>query len=78
MYTEYDANDKMAALCESMRLVERIRDEIAGMGFKAIEYSLTDLMSEIDDERRDIDDQLREEDEAERMAEEREYYANCY
>ena len=78
MYTEYDAQDKMAALSESIRLVERIRDEIAGMGFKGIEYSLTDLMSEIDDERRDIDDQLREEDEAERMAEEREYYANCY
>ena len=78
MYTDFDAQDKMAALTESIRLVERIRDEIAGMGFRGIEYTLTDLMSEIDDERRDIDEQVREENEAERQAEEREYYASCY
>lgn len=76
--TEFDAQDKMAGLTESIRLLERIKDEIAGMGFIDLEHEVIYLMGAFDDERRDLQDEVDEENEAERMAEEREYYANCY
>lgn len=76
--TEFDAQDKMAGLTESIRLLERIKDEIAGMGFIDLEHEVICLMGAFDDERRDLQDEVDEENEAERMAEEREYYANCY
>lgn len=75
---EFDAQDKMAGLTESIRLLERIKDEIAGMGFIDLEHEVIYLMGAFDDERRDLQDEVDEENEAERMAEEREYYANCY
>lgn len=71
----YDANEKMSALTESIRLIERIKDEIAGMGFTTLEFDLMDMMRDFDEERRDLDEECRREDEEERAAEEREYYA---
>lgn len=76
--TEFDAQDKMAGLTESIRLLERIKTEINGMGFIDLEHEVCYLMGAFDDERRDLQDEVDEENEAERMAEEREYYANCY
>ena len=77
-YDPFDANDRMAGLTESIRLLERIKDEIAGMGFTGLEDDVISLMAAFDDERRDLQDAVLAENEMERMAEEREYYANCY
>ena len=75
---EFDAQDKMAGLTESIRLLERIKTEINGMGFSDIEHEVIYLIGEIDNERRGLQGEVDAENEAERMAEEREYYANCY
>jgi hypothetical protein len=77
-YDPFDANDRMAGLTESIRLLERIKDEIAGMGYAGLEDDVNALLEAFDDERRDLQDDVLAENEMERMAEEREYYANCY
>ena len=76
--TEFDAQDKMAGLTESIRLLERIKEEINGMGFSDIEHEVIYLIGEIDNERRGLQGEVDKENEVERQAEEREYYANCY
>lgn len=77
-YDPFDANDRMAGLTESIRLLERVKDEIAGMGYAGLEDDVNALLEAFDDERRDLQDDVLAENEMERMAEEREYYANCY
>ena len=57
----YDANEKMSALSEGMRLIERIKDEIAGMGYIGLENDLVDLMADFDLERRDLQDAVLDE-----------------
>ena len=71
----YDANDKMSALTEGMRLIERIRDEIAGMGYIGLENDLMDLMDDFDLERRDLQDAVLDEYREQEEEQERDYYA---
>lgn len=71
----YDANDKMSALTEGMRLIERIKDEIAGMGYIGLENDLMDLIADFDLERRDLQDDLLAEQREQEEEQEREYYA---
>lgn len=71
----YDANDRMAALSESMRLLERIKDEIAGMGYTGLECDIEDAMRDFDDERRDLNDACMAEYREQEAEQEREYYA---
>lgn len=74
----YDANEKMSALSEGMRLIERIKDEIAGMGYIGLENDLVDLMADFDLERRDLQDDLLAEQREQEAEDEREYMAACY
>lgn len=71
----YDANEKMSALSEGMRLIERIKDEISGMGYIGLENDLIDLMADFDLERRDLQDDLMAEQREQEEEQEREYYA---
>jgi len=71
----YDAYEKKAALEEVMRLVERCRDEIAGMRFIGLENDLDDLMASVDDERRDLEDEINEANREQEEEQERDYYA---
>lgn len=71
----YDANEKMSALSEGMRLIERIKDEIAGMGYIGLENDLDDLMADFDLERRDLQDAVLDEYRQQEEEQEREYYA---
>lgn len=72
----YDANDKMSALTEGMRLIERISDEIAGMGYIGLENDLMDLMADFDLERRDLQDAVLDEYREQEEEQERDYYAS--
>lgn len=71
----YDANEKMSALSEGMRLIERIKDEIAGMGYIGLENDLVDLMADFDLKRRALQDDLLAEQREQEEEQEREYYA---
>lgn len=71
----YDAYEKKAALESMMHLIERCKDEIAGMNYFGLENDLDDLMQdvalEVSDLESDIDSANREQEEEQ----EREYYA---
>jgi hypothetical protein len=74
----YDAYEKRESLENVMRLIERAKDEIAGMGYPILESELEDLMSSVYDEKTDLDDEIEEENRKQEEEDEREYYASCY
>lgn len=74
----YEAYEKLDALQEVMRLLERAKDEIAGMRFVGIECDIEDLISSVSLEISDLQDDVKAEDDAERAAELRDYYKSVY
>ncbi len=71
----YEAYEKKEAIETVMRLIERCKDEIAGMHFIGLENDLDDLMASVDDERRDLEDEINEANREQEEEQEREYYA---
>lgn len=74
----YDAYEKKAALEEVMRLIERAKDEIAGMRFIGLETDLEDLMRDVAIEAADLDEDVALANEEQEAEDEREYIASCY
>lgn len=71
----YDAYEKKESLENVMHLIERCKDEIAGMHYIGLENDLDDLMASVDDERRDLEDEINEANREQEEEQEREYYA---
>lgn len=71
----YDAYEKKEALENVMRLIERCRDEIAGMRFIGLENDLDDLMASAYMEKCDQEDEIREANREQEKEQERDYYA---
>lgn len=74
----YDAYEKDEALKDGMKLIEQIRDKIAGMGYFGLENDLDDLMADFDLERRDLQDDIAAANREQEEEDEQEYLASCY
>ena len=72
----YDAYEKKAALEEVMRLLERAKDELAGMRFIGLENDLEDLMRDVAIEAADLDEDIALANEEQEEEQERDYYAS--
>ena len=70
----YEAYEKKEALENVMRLIERMKDEIAGMGYSLIESEMEDLMRDVYDEKTDLDDEIMEANREQEEEDEREYW----
>lgn len=71
----YDAYEKKEALETVMRLIERCRDEIAGMHYIGLENELDDLMASAYMEKCDLEDEIKEANREQVEEQERDYYA---
>ena len=70
----YEAYEKKEALENVMRLIERMKDEIAGMGYSLLESEMEDLMQSVYDEKTDLDDEIMEANREQEEEDEREYW----
>ena len=70
----YEAYEKKEALENVMRLIERMKDEIAGMGYSLIESEMEDLMQSVYDEKTDLENEIMEANREQEGEDEREYW----
>ena len=70
----YDAYEKKESLENVMRLIERMKDEIAGMGYSLIESEMEDLMQSVYDEKTDLENEIMEANREQEEEDEREYW----
>ena len=70
----YEAYEKKEALENVMRLIERMKDEIAGMGYSLLESEMEDLMQSVYDEKADIENEIMEANREQEEEDEREYW----
>ena len=70
----YEAYEKKEALENVMRLIERMKDEIAGMGYSTIESEMEDLMRDVYDEKTDLENEIMEANREQEEEDEREYW----
>ena len=70
----YDAYEKKESLENVMRLIERMKDEIAEMGYSLIESEMEDLMQSVYDEKTDLENEIMEANREQEEEDEREYW----
>ena len=70
----YEACEKKEALENVMRLIERMKDEIAGMGYTVLESEMEDLMQSVYDEKTDLENEIMEANREKEEEDEREYW----
>ena len=70
-----EAYEKKEALENVMRLIERMKDEIAGMGYVALESEMEDLMQSVYDEKSDLENEIMEANREQEEEDELEYWA---
>ena len=70
----YEAYEKKEALENVMRLIERMKDEISGMGYALIESEMEDLMQSVYDEKSDLENEIMEANREQEEEDEREYW----
>ena len=70
----YEAYEKKEALENVMRLIERMKDEIAGMGYSLLESEMEDLMQSVYDEKTDLENEIMEANREQEEEDEREYW----
>lgn len=69
-----EAYEKKEALENVMRLIERMTDEIAGMGYALLESEMEDLMRDVYDEKTDLENEIMEANREQEEEDEREYW----
>ena len=70
----YEAYEKKEAIENVMRLIERMKDEIAGMGYALLESEMEDLMQSVYDEKTDLESEITEANREQEEEDEREYW----
>ena len=74
----YDAYEKKESLENVMQLIERCKDEIAGMHFTSLEEELCGLMESVYEEKHDLEVEIMAANRQQEEEDEREYYAMAY